>query len=265
MCPKLHLNDNDPNDSMFELPGYMFYQRNRTNGPGGGVGIYVKESLKLKRRADLEHANLEGLWLEILVKNSKSFLFGCFYRPPETSKYLPKEYNAFVSENLRSIDMEQKEVILMDDFNVNYKDKSTKGEFKSIFRLQGYKQVIKSPTRITKDSSSLIDLIFSNKPSNLSSTAVVSASLSDHDLIGCIRKINCHKHSSRTIKCRDYRNYDSYKLVNDAYNIDWNPIYNNNFDVNAAVNYFTGQLKELFDEHAPIIEKRVREGGIKQT
>ena len=92
----------------------------------------------------------------------------------------------------------------------------------------------------------------------MSSTAVVSASLSDRVLIGYIRKTNCQKHSSRTIKCRDYRNYDSYKLVNDANNIDWNPVYNNNFDVNAAVNYFTGQLKSLFDEHAPIIEKRVR-------
>ena len=97
------------------------------NGSGGGVGIYVKKSLKLKRRADLEHTDLECLWLEILVKNSKSFLFGCFCRPPETSKYLHKEYNAFVSENLRSIDMEQKEVILMGDFNVNYKDE-TRGD-----------------------------------------------------------------------------------------------------------------------------------------
>ena len=44
-------------------------------------GPCVKESLKLKRRADLEHINLEGLWLEVLVKDSKSFLFGCFYRP----------------------------------------------------------------------------------------------------------------------------------------------------------------------------------------
>ena len=110
----------------------------------------------------------------------------------------------------------------MGDFNVNYKDKTTKGEFKSLFSLQGYKQVIKSPTRIAKDSSSLIDLIFPNKPSSLSST---SASLSDYDLIGCIRKMNCQKYPSRTVKCRDYRNYDSYKLVNYAYNVDWNPKY----------------------------------------
>ena len=48
--------------------------------------------------------------------------------------------------------------------------------------LPGYKQVIKSPTRETKDSFSLIDLIFSNNPSNLLSTTVVFALLSDHDL-----------------------------------------------------------------------------------
>ena len=59
-----HFNDNDPNNFCVKYRDVcfikeMFYQR--TNGSGGRVGIYVKESLKLKRRADLEHTNVECL------------------------------------------------------------------------------------------------------------------------------------------------------------------------------------------------------------
>ncbi len=62
----------------------------------------------------------------------------------------------------------------------------------------------------------------------------------------------------RTIKCRNYANYNLVNLVNDAQNINWSRILENNSDVNAAVNYLTAQLKTLFDSHAPIVEKRVK-------
>jgi hypothetical protein len=47
-------------------------------------------------------------------------------------------------------------------------------------------------------------------------------------------------------------------LVNDSWNINWSRILENNSDVNDAVNYFTAQMKALFDNHAPIVEKRIK-------
>ena len=43
--------------------GYEFVSRNRTNGSGGGVGIYIKNQLEWKRRDDLENESIECLWL----------------------------------------------------------------------------------------------------------------------------------------------------------------------------------------------------------
>ena len=35
------------------LPGYSIFRSDRTNGRGGGIAIYVKETLSIIRRADL--------------------------------------------------------------------------------------------------------------------------------------------------------------------------------------------------------------------
>jgi len=51
--------------------------------------------------------------------------------------------------------------------------------------ILGLKQLIITPTRITRESKTLIDVICSNVPHNISSVKVIPAGLSDHELIGC--------------------------------------------------------------------------------
>jgi len=49
----------------------------------------------------------------------------------------------------------------MGDLNVNFMNKSDKDN-KELFSLYGFKQLIKKPTRISKDTKSLIDIIAKN-------------------------------------------------------------------------------------------------------
>ena len=50
-------------------------------------------------------------------------------------------------------------------------------------------QLIKKPTRTTKEFESLIDIIaYSNNKSSIHAT-VFPMSIGDHDMIGCVRKI----------------------------------------------------------------------------
>ena len=54
-----------------ELLIYNFlppFRVDRCNRPGGGVIIYVRDTLTCKRRIDLELQNLEAVWIEIGVK-----------------------------------------------------------------------------------------------------------------------------------------------------------------------------------------------------
>lgn len=82
--------------------------------------------------------------------------------------------------------------------------------------LNGFTQIVNSPSHITKETSTMIDHIFVNKPSFFPTVCVASTSLSDHELVFCRRKINTIKFSYRTIKCRDYAKYNPNELKNDV-------------------------------------------------
>ena len=56
--------------------------------------------------------------------------------------------------------------------------------------LNGFTQMIKSPTRVTKDSSAIIDIIASNNESNIKDTVTIPTSLSDHFMVGSLCKLN---------------------------------------------------------------------------
>ena len=66
-------------------------------GTGGGVEIFLKHEIKFKRRYDLENP-LKSLWIEICFKNSKSVLIGCYYRPPEGTKYLINNFRRTINQ-----------------------------------------------------------------------------------------------------------------------------------------------------------------------
>lgn len=89
-CPNLHILaftetwlDNGIADGEISLPGYKIFRSDRPNGKGGGIAVYVKGSLSIIRRVDLEQQFPgECILLEILLPKAKGILFGTFYRPP---------------------------------------------------------------------------------------------------------------------------------------------------------------------------------------
>ena len=72
-----HLTDECYSD--YSLPSYNFIFRNRNQGKGGGVAMFIKDNIIYKRRGDWEKNMSECLWIKIFTKNSKLFLIGCFY------------------------------------------------------------------------------------------------------------------------------------------------------------------------------------------
>ena len=55
--------------------------------------MFIKDGIKWERRHDLENDDVEGMWVDVFVKNSKSFLIEVYYRPPDGSNYLPANFN----------------------------------------------------------------------------------------------------------------------------------------------------------------------------
>ena len=97
---------------------------------------------------------------------------------------------------------ENKETIIAGDLNCNYLIKNDQREIKDALRLNGFKQVIDRPTRITATSKTLIDIIATTHPNRIERSIVEANSLSDHDVTGVVRKLHCVKFKPRKIYCR---------------------------------------------------------------
>ena len=113
------------NSALYEIPGYTFVKRNRTNGIHGGVAMYISESILWKRRVDLERNEIEGLVIEIFRKNAKNILVGSFYRPPDGSNYLHPNFTIMFDQRLTSFCETSLETIILGDLNVNYLNKKS--------------------------------------------------------------------------------------------------------------------------------------------
>ena len=134
-----------------EYSGYDFLGKPRTSGQGGGAGIYISQSIPFQRRLDLEDNDIECIWIEILFPKSKGFLIGVIYRPPDSSKHLPDNFNETFESMMSTVVSEDKECILTGDINCNYLEGSDHKDLKAILSSFNLKQLISSPTRITKE------------------------------------------------------------------------------------------------------------------
>ncbi|PFX22533.1 hypothetical protein AWC38_SpisGene12938 [Stylophora pistillata] len=142
-------------DEEVNIPGYTVFRKDR-GSKGGGVIVYAGDDLSVNRRSDLERPDVEGLWLEIPLPKCRSFHFGTFYRPPSSSKHTNPNFMSVFSDAIESLSVEDKEVLVLGDFNCDFSaKKTTQPECKQMKRLLkslSFSQLITSPTRIASES-----------------------------------------------------------------------------------------------------------------
>ncbi len=78
--------------------------------------------------------------------------------------------------------LKHKALYVLGDFNDNLLDKDNK--MTKLIKASKLTQLVNKPTRITHTSSALLDLIITNKPSDVLSCDVVPQEVADHDLTG---------------------------------------------------------------------------------
>ena len=188
---------------------------------------------------------------------SKSLIFGSLYKSPDSSIHLSKNFTPNLAAKLQNINRENQEVIIIRDINIDYLEKDDHKVIKDIFAVNGYKQLLRSATRTTSSSATLIDVILTNKSSTITNSETINASLSDHDIIACVRKANNTKYEAETIKCRDFSQYNVDIINNELLNADWKFVYDSNCPVHALKNLMS-ILVETLNRHAPFITKRVK-------
>jgi hypothetical protein len=88
---------------LFAIDSFTLIRRDRKSGGGQAVGCFINNNLQWQRREDLELDSIEGIWLELLIKNSKSLLVFVVYRPPnrQHQNYLCPEFNEMFNDMLQ--------------------------------------------------------------------------------------------------------------------------------------------------------------------
>ena len=152
-----------------------------------------------------------------------------------------------------------KGLILLRDINVNYLVKDNQNKMKYVISSHGIEQLIKQPTRfdLTHTISMLIDIIGTNNESNFLYSHVIPLFIGDHDMVGCLHKINCKKFVPCSIICRDYSKYDPESFCIDIKNSNIN-LPDQFKNVNKPWGPLYAILLDIFNMHVPAKKRKLK-------
>ena len=157
------------------IQGYWVELRNR-NRRGGGVLIYVKDGIKYTKITDLTSTLVESTWINI-----KQLAVGVMYRPPSSHV----EYFTNTLDQLDHIYSKYDNVILLGDLNYDCVSgvRIVTNPLCKIETLYNTRQLVKVATRVTVNTSTLLDVIFSTNHESHTVTGVYKTGMSDHYMI----------------------------------------------------------------------------------
>lgn len=252
--------DNNTVDTF--LPNFVSFHTNRTSR-GGGVSIFVKNSLPATRIDNLSFTVddlLECVTVEIASKTERNTVISCTYRKPGTDILKFTEHFERYIERLKN-----KKLYLCGDFNINLlkheTHQPTKQFIDSLCSL-GLLPLINIPTRITDDSKTLIDNIFTNVLCTKHTSGALITDITDHFPIFTL----CYKckpdNNKKQVTYAYRRRIDENAL--DKLNVilrneKWEEVINST-NVNDSYGDFIRILFEKLDNICPATKIRITKG-----
>lgn len=109
-----HLNSSILDRDLF-IDGFNTIFRKDRNSFGGGIIVYISNSLRVKRRIDLEPINIECIWIEISDPTC-NILLCCTYRPPNCDNFFWRN----LSWSIEKAYDESDKIIVVGDLNVDF-------------------------------------------------------------------------------------------------------------------------------------------------
>ena len=222
---------------------------------GGGVAIYVRNNIPVRRLTDLELEDVEWVWC--LLKIQKTTLLLCsVYVPPNLSS---SQYSLFLNRLTESISLAQMHspdnIIILGDFNAGntfldpkFLNRSPLTPYEIALHdeivASNFEQLINQPTRFSSTSNvaNLRDLIIISNTSMVSDSGVLPP-FSNIDHIPTFVSLIIEPPpsiSKQTIQIWDYARTDVDKLTRLLKDIDWDSLLD--CDLDKATENFTEAL-----------------------
>jgi len=255
---------NDVNSNEFHISGYQLLRKDRSNTSkqtGGGVLVLIKEEYAVDESSNQFQSPVDAIKFTIKKPYMKPVKIVAIYRP----SYTPENFFDSLDSELSSLT--NFESFFLGDFNLNMHSLiPSVAKFKTIVKNNGFSQMIKNDTRTTAKSSTIIDLILTNNESKVFSAGVIPLSISDHDLIYCIRKVRPRKNivaknsTSKYVMTR--KTTDSKNLELNSLKLTQAPwwILEHISDANQQYAVFCYIFNYILNLHLPQTKVRVKTG-----
>ena len=208
----------------YQIDGYTLFVYERLGLEGGGIFLYVSDSLQPRERSDLKGDNrVESVWVEITADKGKKVRLGAFYRPPLRIGQADID-RSMMEEISRGVNGA---TIILGDFNYpdinwtegecqNANSRKFMEECESSFLVQ----MVGEPTREDK----ILDLILTN--SELVSGVRVGENLgdSDHRIIRFNIQVS-KQNKDNHILVPNFNMADWNVIVDEINKINWDNLY----------------------------------------
>ncbi|XP_077995944.1 uncharacterized protein LOC144449300 [Glandiceps talaboti] len=232
------------------MPSYSFVVNCRDQGKGGGVGMYIHESLSYTVLSNVTITNAETLWIEVELEN-RFFLVGAVYKPPHSNvDDFVESLENYISESERKYSG----CVIIGDFNIDVSKETNPSARKLIDTLAcfHFKQTISTPTRKTQNSSSTIDHLYTNIADRSISSGTITADISDHfPIFIFFNSVKTPPTTGVTTLIRDYSKFNGQAFRDELNAETWEKVLQCK-DVNLALQHFVDRFKDIIAKHAPL-------------
>ena len=247
-------------DCVGEIDGFCGFHTFRTNRPGGGISVFIRDNYKSFKI--VEHSGIfggfESCVVEVRVTNSIKIIIIGVYRPPTSEQTISNFTDEFSQYILNNFNIRDK-ILLIGDVNLDISSSNSDCvNFVNLFRSYAFLPLITVPTRVCSTTSSIIDHIWCNFNFGYESF-VLECDITDHFMIGASFFFP-HKYSSSEMKKITFRDhsivcleqfeteFSSWSSTSHDYDVT---------DVDILVDRYSSKIFEIYGKNCPIRQKTI--------
>ena len=229
------------------LTGYVMFRKDRIGRRGGGVILYVKESIqayeiKLEREAGCD----EAVWCKIVSGNSK-LTIGLIYRSPNINE----EDNTKIKNAIKEVS--KGECIIMGDFNhghIQWNSLESTGiedqQFLFLIQDSFLTQHVLEPTR----GENVLDIVLSSQKELVDNVKIFEPlGNSDHNQIHFDINVKSESKNKKTYK-RNFHKGNYKDMRKYLAKLDWNNILMNKTAIECW-NILKYEIESIIDKFVP--------------
>ena len=247
-------------EHLFEIENFNCYNSSKSRH-SGGIAMYIRNNLKNQVLLENISKNLdfiESLFIKFEINNYKVICGVVYHRPGSSNDEFINEMSNILEYAMQKC----KYVYIMGDLNINLLNCTNRIPCNLIDLFHGYGifSLINRPTRVNKDSCTLIDHIWSNCLDKFDCNGIIHTNISDHFPVfsSFLLKDNMKggDGETRQLSFRIFNDDNVNKFKAELGQITWDLVFNTD-NADVAFDHFFLFFKSVFDKNFPIVTKVV--------